>query len=430
MIKALYQPLVNIVFALMWPTLRDKYTEGYDERRGAVPDEKKELLRGGRPLLVHGVSVGEVQAAIPLVRAAREHGYTGPVVVSTTTETGKTMAKSLGDDLFTFHIYYPWDKKEYVRKMLDALDPWAFVATETELWPNMLWELKERGIPAFLLNGRLSDRTMQRFNSFLGRSIGWRMYDLFTELYLREEQDAERLLNIGVTPSKLFVFGDSKIDALLARKKNADLAALRKKLSSGDAPLLIAGSTHPGEDEIVRDAFLIVKKDIPNAKLVLAPRHPERIPDIVGFFAGLRTTLFSSVMPDWEVLLVDRIGVLFDLYGLGSAAFVGGSFVEKGGQNILEPAAWGVPIEHGPYMEDFSGPSKVLSEAGLVINVSDAEALAADWLRVLKTDDVSADFQSIADDYFSMRSGAAERSWQRIAAHMPQKGKTDDTNQR
>ncbi|MDL2298757.1 3-deoxy-D-manno-octulosonic acid transferase [Synergistaceae bacterium OttesenSCG-928-D05] len=425
MLRALYQPLINAVFSLMWPKLRDKYTEGYDERRGSIPESKIEILRGARPFWVHGVSVGEVQAAIPLIKAARAAGYRGPVVVSTTTETGKAMALRLGTELFDFHIYYPWDKKNYVQAALNALNPWAFAALETELWPNMLWELRDRAVPAFLANGRLSDRTMERLRGFPGRAVGRHMYNLFTELYLREDRDADRLLNVGIAPSKLFVFGDSKIDALLERREYSDIAALRDKMEIGDAPVFIAGSTHIGEDEEVCRAFRIVKKEIPNAKLILAPRHPERIADIAGLFNGLHTTLFSSVTAGWDVLLVDRIGVLFELYGLSNAAFVGGSLVDKGGQNILEPAVWGVPIEHGPYMEDFTGPSEELQRAGLVTKVSGADELAADWLRVMNELDRTERFKAIAEDYFAVRSGAAQRTWQRISEYASREGGTD-----
>ena len=177
-----------------------------------------EKLAGRRPFWVHGVSVGEVQALIPVIRSSRDSGYNGPIVISTTTETGKEMAFRLGEGLFDRHIYYPWDKKEFVQRSVRSMDPWAFATAETELWPNMLWELRDASVPAFLVNGRISDRTWKRMNGPLAKKIGASVYSLFTEIFLREKRDVERLISIGVPEAKLDLLGDTKTDALLSRK--------------------------------------------------------------------------------------------------------------------------------------------------------------------------------------------------------------------
>ncbi|MCF0247241.1 MAG: 3-deoxy-D-manno-octulosonic acid transferase, partial [Synergistes sp.] len=325
-----------------------KYTEGNDEREGKLSEEKLSLLKGERPIWVHAVSVGEVQAAVPFIKAAREDGYKGAIVLSTTTQTGKAMAERLAGGLYDFHFYYQWDKKKFVERRLDALHPAIFMAAETELWPNLLWECKERGIPAFLFNGRISDRTYSRFKSTLGRKAAASLYSLFTELYLRDDEDARRLSETGVASEKLHVLGDSKIDALLARKNYEARDGWLKQFGSPERPIFIAGSTHTGEDEKVVFAFERLRSEFPLARLIIAPRHPERSDSLLSLIPEKYITIkLSEIREGWDVLIVDRIGVLFDLYGTAFSAFVGGSFADKGGQNILEPFSWGIPIQYG-----------------------------------------------------------------------------------
>jgi len=306
-LRSVYQPLINIVFAASWFKLKGKYTEGYDERKGIVSPEKLAILGGRSPLWVHGVSVGEVQAAMPLIKEARLNGYSGPIILSTTTETGKSMALKLGQGIFDIHIYYPWDKRKFVCSALDSLKPWAFVTAETELWPNMLWELKIRNIPAFLVNGRISDRTWSKLNMGITRHIGIELYGLFARMFVRYESDASRLTRIGVGRSKIQICGDCKIDALFQRKNTADAEVWRKILSLHDEPVFIAGSTHAGEDEIIIEAFELLRKNVPSAKLIIVPRHPERalaVADLAS--AKFCTRLISDTSGEWDVIVVDR----------------------------------------------------------------------------------------------------------------------------
>ncbi|MEA4872232.1 MAG: glycosyltransferase N-terminal domain-containing protein [Synergistaceae bacterium] len=402
---------------MSWPKLKNKYSEGYDERRGVQSQELIEKLKGRRPFWGHGVSVGEVQALIPVIRAARASGYSGPIVISTTTETGKDMAIRLGEGLFDHHIYYPWDKKKFVRKAILSLEPWAFATAENELWPNMLWELKDALIPAFLVNGRISDRTWKRLEGTLKKRVGASFFDLFTEIFLREKRDLERLRSIGVPLGKLNVFGDTKTDALLSRKDLTARDRWAAKLGSDRYKIFIAGSTHPGEEEEVIRAFEMLKQRYPKTKLILAPRHPERAEEILAvarqkFSAGL----LSSDQFDQDVIVVDKIGILFELYGTAVSAFVGGSFVDKGGQNILEPVSWGTPVQYGPHMEDFAEASDELIELGIATQVKDAESLGEVWLQIIQVsdNDNGENYEKISGKYFERCSGASSRTWERI----------------
>ncbi len=222
---------------MSWPRLKKKYTEGYDERKGNPSKDKLAFLGGISPVWFHAVSVGEVQAAVPIIKAARDAGYTEPIIISTTTETGKAMALRLGEGLFDLHIYYPWDKACFVKSALDAVKPKCFITMETELWPNMLWILKERNIPSFIANGRISDRTWLRLSGKITRPIGAAIYGLFTELFMREERDRQRLISIGVNQDKICVPGDTKIDALLGRRDYRAVNEWKEKFACPSRPI-------------------------------------------------------------------------------------------------------------------------------------------------------------------------------------------------
>lgn len=384
---------------------------------GTPAAEKLKKLGGRRPLWIHAVSVGEVQAAWPLMKAARAGGFDGPIVISTTTETGKAMALNLASDAFDLHLYYPWDTRRFVRSALDTVDPIAFVTMETELWPNMLWELSARGIPAFLANGRVSDRTWKRCSNFARRKVLAEFYGLFSGIFLRDERDRRRLKQIGVADEKMNVCGDMKIDALLSRVDKTVAEKWKEKKDKLKGPVFIAGSTHTGEDEIVLEAYKILKRNVTDARLVIAPRHPERASALMSLVNdGLRCSKLSDVSDAWDVIVVDKIGVLFELYGACDAAFVGGSFADCGGQNILEPAAWGTPVEYGPHMEDFSDISADFLRLGISAQVGSAEELAHEWKKIAehmaKSD--KEDFSKKCADYFAGKSGASQKTWNGI----------------
>lgn len=377
------------------------------------------MLSGARPVWVHAVSVGEVQAAVPFIKAVRADGYKGPVVLSTTTQTGKAMAERLGGGLFDLHIYYPWDKKKFVALALDTLRPELFVTAETELWPNMLWECRERAIPAFLINGRISDRTWGRISGGIAKHAAASLYSLFSELYLRDEEDARRLSEVGVRAEKLHVLGDSKIDALLARKNTAARDGWREKFGAPERPIFIAGSTHTGEDEKVIAAFELLRESRPEARLIIAPRHPERAEAVASLVPEkYKTMRLSALAEGWDVLIIDKIGVLFDLYGTAYSAFVGGSFADKGGQNILEPFSWDVPVQYGPHMEDFAQASRAFISMGAAAQVADERELAEVWLSLAAERDTGERWQRLSRDYFEKSCGASMRTWQMIKKYL------------
>ena len=360
---------------------------------------------------MHAVSVGETQAAVPFIQAAKKGGWRGPIVISTTTQTGKAMAFRLGGGDFDMHIYYPWDKKLFVSRALDSLKPAAFVTAETELWPNMLWECCGRNIPAFLINGRISDRTWGRVSHGAARYLAKTAYSLFTALFMRAQEDADRLRAIGIPGGKLHVTGDSKTDALMARKDEQARDRWLSKFAEPERPIFIAGSTHTSEDEIIYEAFYALREKIPAARLIIAPRHPERASAVRSMAKGeISTSLLSDYRSGWDVLIIDRIGVLFELYGTARAAFVGGSFTDNGGQNILEPFLWGTPVQFGPHMEDFAQAARAFKAMGAASQVNSADELAKAWLSAAE-EKTSLKLRELSKEYFEASGGASARAW-------------------
>ena len=415
----LYNCLTSAAYAISYPWLRKKYTEGFDERRGIYAPIK----RLDNPVWVHAVSVGEVQAASPFVSEVKKAGKDSSaadgikVLFSTTTLTGTETARQLNVK-YDAHIYYPWDLKRFVVRSLDCLKPRAFISVETEIWPMMLNKLKGRGIPAFLINGRISDKSFKRMSA---TSSFWRsVFSCFEHIMVRDEQDARRLEKLGVFAGKISVTGDCKIDAMLARKVQCE--SLRAMAAKRSAPVFIAGSTHPGEEEQILEAFKILRGKIPEAKLIIVPRHPARAGEIGALASQTGRTVYYSEFKDhgfmsgenaektWEFLIVDKIGALFCLYSIAESAFIGGSLVPKGGQNMMEPALFGIPLCHGKYMSDFRHVSDQFEALGISEVVNTAEEIAGFWLRSMDGG-VKNKTARLSENWFAERGGAAAKCW-------------------
>lgn len=409
----LYRSCVNTFFTLGGlQFLKRKYRHDTPERMGVIPDAPQGAI------WVHAVSVGEVQSASSLIRRIRSRSAY-PCIISTVTATGREMAHKLLDGMVECIIYSPFDAKRYVASALDSLKPSAYIAMETELWPEILAQLKVRNIPAFLANGRLSDRSffrMRRTKSF------WQgVFACIDKFMVRFGNDREKFIALGVPEEKICVTGDCKVDALLDRRKNTGPEKW-SWLKDGIAPLIVAGSTHEGEDEIVISAFRILRKTCPSARLVIVPRHPERALMTIASvlpYPELQAELLSHVDRDSvnaDIIVVNRIGVLFELYAACDAVFVGGSLVNKGGQNPFEPALFGLPAVHGPSMTDFPDTARMESMGAAVCVNSDSE-LAHAWSELLTPEARAKSFRK-CHEYFATLGGAAERTWTEIEACM------------
>ena len=408
---AAYRLGINAFFGaggLSW--LRRKYRGiGIEERMGRFSD----VPAGG--VWVHAVSVGEVQSASAVIRRMR--GETArPILLSTVTTTGQDMARRLLDGRVDRMIYSPWDVGRYVRSALDAVRPAAYVAMETERWPEMLSQLKARRIPTFLANGRLSSESFAKLRR---EAPFWRgVLSCFTRLLVRFEEDLENFSALGVPREKITVTGDCKVDALLDRLDGAR-KGIWSDLRRGEAPLFVAGSTHQGEEEAVISAFRIVRQRHPEARLVVVPRHPERALLVVAAalpYPDLKADLLSRLSDGWDIAVVDRIGILFDLYAAADAAFVGGSLVPKGGQNPIEPALFGITTAHGPSMTDFPD-TKRMDALGVARCVHGPRELAGVWTAALDPTTREAVRQA-SRAYFDTLGGASARTWEVIREYV------------
>ncbi len=371
----------------------------------------------GRPLWVHAVSVGEVQAAFPLVKEIKKDWGSG-LFLTTITPTGRAMAERLiGADADAM-AYYPWDVPWVVSRAFNRLCPAAYITLETEVWPGLLTKLSQKGVPAFIANGRFSERSFKK--ALRGRDFWVDVLNCFRKIIVRGEDDAARLRELGLPDGKVAVTGDCKVDALLLRREAADPEGLKGRLNGSGLPVLVAGSTHEGEEDIVLEAYRRVRESGREARLMIAPRHPERAHQVAEEARKVSdaTALLSGFRGDWEILIVDEMGVLFELYGLSKAAFIGGSLVPKGGQNVLEAAAWGVPVQHGPHMEDFSAAAWELHRRNAAETVTTAGDLAKSWIDILD-DEKAGERGSGARRYVEELGGSAARSWEIIRQSLP-----------
>lgn len=407
---SLYGCFSELLFAAARPFLNKKYDEGNDQRYGYYQDAVPE-----NPIWIHAVSVGEVQSAYPFVKTVKEQVPSRSILLSTVTKTGKLMSEQLMGNTVT-HIYYPWDAPSILSRALHTLRPSLYIAVETEIWPEMLLQLKKRNIPAFLLNGRLSESSFIKFNRF--RSFWKNVVRRYTLILTRSEEERQRFIKLGAVPEQVRVTGDCKVDALIERRRSADLSNLAPFFSA-KRPVILAGSTHSGEETIVFQAYKILKEQLSDLQLVVVPRHPERAASVwqEAQKLGLERVILMSAAVDkssWDVMIVDKIGVLFPAYGYVKAAFLGGSLVPKGGQNIMEPAIWGIPCCQGPDYHDFTKATEELKAAGLCSIVHSAADIAGFFTGILKSDNTEK-YQKSSERFFLSMSGASKRSWNLIS---------------
>lgn len=339
----------------------------------------------GRPVWIHAASVGEVQLAATLVRALRAHDPRLPLLVTAFTPTGAARAAALAPPVTV--RYLPYDLAGPVERFLARAEPRLAIVLETELWPTLFEGCRRRGIPLFIANARLSERSVRRYRRF--GSVFTRALSGVV-VAARSAEDAERFRAIGADAALTHVSGNLKFDYILPEDIDARARALRAHYADG-RPLWVAGSTHEGEDAVMIGAHARVRAVLPEAVLVLAPRHPQRFESVAATLTAQGVHyLRHSHAPDAaaaataSVVLLDTLGELLAFYGAADAAFVGGSLVPIGGHNLLEPAALGRPVATGPYDFNAAEVARLLLERGAARRVHDERELAAcllEWLR-------------------------------------------------
>ena len=347
----------------------------FAERFGFIPVDEVARINGFGTIWVHAVSVGETLAVRPLLTALKERYPGKKLVVSNVTETGREMALKLKEaDLC---IYFPFDFGFAVRRALRLVSPELVIVVETEIWPNFMKVASDRGIPAVLVNGRISDRSLGRY-----LRLKWffrPVLEKFSAFCMQSEEDARRIVAIGAPVERVVVTNNLKFDLPVVRLAPEErIEARRRYLIPPDAAVIVAGSTHHGEDEMVIAACRVLLDAGRNLILVLVPRHPERSGEAslqlhkAGFSVTLRSRMEGRSVPfvSGEALVVDRVGELMKFFLLADLAFVGGSLVPTGGHNLLEPASVGVPLVFGPHMTNFREITTLVLEAEAGIQIA------------------------------------------------------------
>ena len=329
------------------------------------------------PVWIHALSVGEILSAMNLIRKTHARLTDRPLYLSVSTLSGFELARDKLGPHVDGVFYFPYDVIFSVWTCIRRVRPQLFVLTETDVWPGFLAELRRRRISSMLVNGRLSPESFRLYRR--ARPLFQPALGTFDWIYPQSEREADRFRSLGVEPGKIRGSGNLKFDTTESVPSAEELQALRDSLRlPAGSRVFLAGSTHPGEEAIVRNVFLKLKPSYPELVLIVAPRHPERSAELLCLLQqdSLGVSLFSQPGDSSPgVVLVDRMGCLARLYALADIAFVGASLVPKGGQNPIEPACHGKPILFGPDMRDFPDVSRWLVEAGGAIQVSDEDDL-------------------------------------------------------
>jgi len=395
--------------------------------RGAGANQRRP---GTRRIWIQAVSVGEVRTAETFVRALKEALPDVPVALSATTAAGieraaKLAAQAVGAPLIDRVFAYPLDLPSAVSRALDAVNPSAYGAVETEIWPALLSECRRRGIPCFIVNGSISERSARRYR-FVARAMREGL-GAVRAACMQSEADAMRIVDLGAPRGAVVVTGNIKYDARTSDLEDR-VESLRQVMAlPHGTPVMIAGSTAHGEEEIVVRAFRRAAADLPGLVLIVAPRHRERFDEAAASMkrAGarvLRRSLSTGMSPPrpGDAILLDTIGELEAAYALAHVAFVGGSLVPRGGQNPLEPARLGVPVLFGPGMDNFRDVASALIDGGGAFEVRDERSLAESAVRLFRDAAAHDRASQAARRFVAAHVGATRRTVDALAGLIPE----------
>jgi len=428
---ALTRPLLmiyNLIQAAAMPCLgplvllyffsRSKYRGHLAGRLGRLPDLSP--LKGRSPRIwVHALSVGEVNAASALVKAISQRWQGAGIICSATTATGlTTLKRKLGH---TAHVITttPFDLLPLVNKVLKEISPDCFILVETDIWPNLIWSMRKSGIRTMLVNGSLSSLSAGRLSHL--EPVKDILYGGFDSLAMQSSYDSRRLLKLGCNPDKVSAPGNLKYDIEVPKIEESEKVLLRKVTGLKDmSPLWVAGSTHPGEEDLIFAAHRDLKQSFHGLQLLIAPRDPKRGFELeasakgMGFKVVRRSSMVAKPS-DVDIVVLDTLGELLKFYSLCDIAFVGGTLVNIGGHNLLEPAAYGVPVIFGPYVESARSIAEDLLACGGGNRVSGEKELKEVLNRLLKNSGERTDMGNKAKALLQKNQGAVARYLDLIA---------------
>ncbi len=379
MLLLIYNTLLTVSILLLLPLIalvilsRAKYRGRTMERlgfkSGTITRKRQKVNRTGPVIWIHALSVGEVTSALPLVKGIRTELEDSLIVFTTATRSGRELANDLLTPYVDLLLYSPFDHPFSIKRTLKAIQPNLFILIETDFWPNWLRLMKKQHIPLLLVNGRISEKSYTAYTRFL--FFFKPMFSCFDILSMQTKKDAEKMIGLGIEPDRVCSLGNLKYD--MDRGSTTTIPELWQiKQLAAKKTILVCGSTHPGEEEYLFSAFAALCKKNGELYLIIAPRDISRASRLITLAAryGLTGHAFSAKSSTGNVLILDTIGLLASCYSLARVAFVGGSLVEQGGHNPIEPAIHGVPVLFGRYMEDFSEIAQDLIIAGGAKQVS------------------------------------------------------------
>lgn len=381
--------IVIVPYFLFKIIFTGKYRKSFIRKLGGRQTKILADLKDGPRVWIHAVSVGEVTAAAPIVSCLKAKRPEVQIIFSTSTETGQEMARRFIKDADAF-IYFPLDISPVVRKVLKMAGPDVFVLVETELWPNFLRACEECRIKTLMVNGRISPRSYRRYRQ---TNFLWKRVLAHLDFAgMISQVDADRVKDIGMDAAKIKVMGNAKYDGLAAMVSPVLHEEIARRFNvREDERFFVAGSTHDGEEKIIINVYNELLKRYSDFKLIIVPRHIERTPDVAGLLQQANLNDFIKLSDinkgrqrkNERIIVVDVIGELFKAYSLATIVYCGGSLVPKGGQNILEAAAWGKVIFYGPSMEDFSAERTLLEDAGCGITIRNEDELLRGIIQML-----------------------------------------------
>lgn len=398
----------------LYAFITGRHRRSIPQRLGVYSRRLASGLAGKPRIWIHAASVGEVRAAAAIIPPLAALMPGCGLILSTVTDQGYELARAdLGSKARC--IYAPIDLYFSVRKAFAAFKPDIFVCIETELWPNMLAEAHRRGIKTALVNGRISDRSIKRYlciRPLMKAALG--TIQVFSMI---GQADADRIRRLGAQPDRIAVNGNAKFDVAPVDQDSTVKSRLRQRYDVADnTPVLVAGSTRGSEEEIILEVFEKIIKAYPDALLIIAPRHVNRSRHVEalvkarGFSCQLRSALNGREQTRrTPIVILDTMGELPETYSIASIVFCGGSLVPKGGQNILEPAAWAKPVIYGPWMEDFLDSKQLLDQTGGGIQVADGAQLAEKALYLLAHPEKAAQVGRRARKAVMSNRGAAAK---------------------
>ena len=400
----IYEILATIIFLTLLPfyyivrVMQKKYLYGWKQKLGFFNTPNL----GDKVIMLHGVSVGEVIALENLTNKIKETFPDYKIVITTGTRTGQEIAHKKYEKLADFITYFPFDVPFAVKAFLEKVHPSVVLIAETELWPDFAYQCKKRNIPLFVINGRISDST---FNAYKRLKFFFKhILKNYTGIYTQSIEDRDKLVAIGAPPENTEFMGNLKFDI-----KKLDVSI---DIGKGDNKLIIAGSTHKGEDEIVLDAFKNVKAKVNNAKLLLASRHLERLPEIEEFVKKINLSYgFRSkgdTFKDKDIILLDTMGELGKMYSICDFAFIGGSFNNTGGHNPLEAAVYNKPVITGPCIHNFKDIYSILTHTNAGKLVKTPKELEEHMLKLLTDEKYYTEAQNDCFKVFEAQKGALD----------------------